>query len=249
MNPFRLAAARRAALPCAAAVLLGACARLPAVGFDAAAALEDVRRTLDTRPVPANPAPAARPAYRRGDTFVFGRKTVRRVAAAGRDGVEWTTEHGARYRATRDFFVPHLAYEHAGQRVSSTISGRPEGLWPLEVGKRLSFEETRRTVWPATGNSRSVSYRWDCEVVDARMAYVAAGDFETFHVRCSAHRAGFFLPVQTLSWDYAPTLGHYVRRTWFDAGKPRELVLSAALPGALASEARIARVLERLAAE
>ncbi|NLF55701.1 MAG: hypothetical protein GX576_15135 [Thauera phenolivorans] len=244
MNLFRLAA-----IPCAAAALLGACARLPAVGFDAGAMFEDVRSTFDTRPVPASLAPALRPAYRRGDTFVFGRKTVRRVAAVGRDGIEWTTEDGERYRATRDFFVPHLAYEHAGQRVSSTISGRPEGLWPLEVGKKLSFEETRRTFWPATGNTRSVDFRWDCEVVDARMAYVAAGDFETFHVRCSAYRAGFFLPVQTLSWDYSPALGHYVRRTWFDGGSSRELVLSAALPGELASETRIARVLERLATE
>ena len=73
-----------------------------------------------------------------------------------------------------------------------------------------------------------------------------AGDFETFHVRCKSYRQDFFLQLQTITWDYAPSLGHYVRRTWYERGRPRQSQLAAALPGALATAPRVAATLERL---
>ena len=52
-----------------------------------------------------------------------------------------------------------------------------------------------------------------------------------------------------MALDYAPSLGHYVRRTWFADRRQREVMLSAALPGKAATPARIEAVLARLAAE
>ena len=76
----------------------------------------------------------------------------------------------------------------------------------------------------------------------------AAGDYDTFHVRCEAHRPDLPLrvPVQVMAWDYAPSLGHYVRRQWFEGGQARESVLSAALPAEVATPARLDQVLQRL---
>lgn len=244
MNPSRL-------IPIAgtAAALAAGCAYVPAVPFEAEELFGGTARMLDLRPVPTRLPPAARPAYARGDTFIYGRMTVRRVTAVDGDRLEWTTQDGAVQAGARDFFVPPLRHEPSGSRVSSTIDGRPSTLWPLQVGNRVRFEEVRRTEWPSTGEVRTQRYAWDCEVEDMRVSYVPAGDFDTFHVVCRSYAHGFPLPVQVLTWDYAPSLGHYVRRTWFDERKSREIKLSAALPGELATETRIAAVLERLAAE
>ena len=97
--------------------------------------------------------------------------------------------------------------------------------------------------------SRSARFDWTCEVVDARMSYVPAGDFETFHVRCEGRSDSLLFPTERLSWDYAPQMGHDVRRTWFAGGRERVATLSAALPGALATDERIAGVLRRLASQ
>ena len=65
----------------AAALVLGGCAQLPAIPIHGAALLEETRAALDTRPQRIELAPAARPMLQRGDSFVFGRSTVARVAS------------------------------------------------------------------------------------------------------------------------------------------------------------------------
>lgn len=233
----------------AATLAIAGCAQLPAVPFHGDALLDETRAALDTRPQRIDLAPAARPTLQRGDTFVFGRSTVTRVAATSAQTLTWTLPDGRSLRGTRDFFAPALSADHPGRHVDSTIDGDPSALWPLAAGKRISFEETRRTTWATTGHVREVRRRWECEVVDARMSFVPAGDFATWHVRCAAFSPNFPLPLQTITWDYAPSLGHYVRRTWFEDRRQREVMLSAALPGKAATPARIEAVLARLAEE
>lgn len=233
----------------AAALALGGCAQLPAVPFHGEALLEQTRAALDVRPQRIELAPALRPSLQRGDTFVFGRTTVTRVAAADTRTLTWALADGRSMRSPRDFFAPALSSENPGRRVDSTIAGDPSALWPLAAGRRVSFEETRRTTWSETGHVKETRLRWECEVVDARVSLVPAGDFATWHVRCSAHYPNFPLPMQTVTWDYAPSLGHYVRRSWFEGRRQREVMLSAALPGRIATPTRIDAVLARLAAD
>ena len=233
----------------AATLAVAGCAQLPAVPFHGDTLLDQTRTALDTRPQRVELAPAARPTLQRGDTFVFGRSAVTRVAATSAQTLTWTLPDGRSLRGTRDFFAPALSADHPGRHVDSTIDGDPSALWPLAAGKRVSFGETRRTTWAETGHVSEARRRWDCEVVDARMSFVPAGDFATWHVRCAAFSPNFPLPLQTITWDYAPSLGHYVRRTWFEDRRQREVMLSAALPGKAATPARIEAVLARLATE
>ena len=155
-----------------------------------------------------------------------------------------------RQRTTRDFFTPVLEQTLPDRRITSELSGQPGALWPLSVGKTATFSESRTvalsTSITAFNRDITTQLRWTCEVVDTRVSQVPAGDFDTFHVACKAYRQGFFLPVQTVTWDYAPSLGHYVRRTWFEGGRQRQSVLGAALPGPLATAPRIASTLQRL---
>lgn len=244
MKPLRLTALGGTAL------VMQACANLPTIGLDdPERMLASSAQTLTSRPVPVSLPPAARPRLTRGDTFIYGEKRIRRITAIDGHGVSWLTEDGSEQRGSFDFFVPSLRHTNPAGRVESTINGTPEALWPLVAGNQVSFEEIRKTTSPLSASPRSQTFRWQCEVSDMRMSYVPAGDFETFHVICRSYLPILFVPVQVVTWDYAPSLGHYVRRTWFSGGKQRQTMLSAALPGKLASPGRIEAVLNRLARE
>lgn len=233
-----------AASTCMASVVVAGCSHLPSGGLqdaiDAFTPTEAVAGVARALP------PAPRPAVRVGDTYVFGAASVRRVATVGPTALTWTTTDGQSIRTGRDFFTPVLEQTLPDRRITSRLSGQPGALWPLSVGKKVSFEEARVTSMTLFDREIKTTLRWDCEVVDTRVSQVPAGDFDTFHVVCTARRSGFFLPLQTVTWDYAPSLGHYVRRTWFERGQLRQSALGAALPGPLATAPRVAATLERL---
>lgn len=233
-----------------AALALNACSNMPAIGLDdPERVIAGSTESFTNRPVPTSLPPATRPRLARGDTFIYGNTRIRRVTEVDPKGISWVTEDGAEQRGSLDFFAPQLRYTTPGAQVESTIDGNPAALWPLLAGNKVSFVETRKTTWTLGGNQRSHTLRWECEVADMRMSYVPAGDFETFHVICRGYLPILFVPIQVVTWDYAPGLGHYVRRTWFSGGRQRQTMLSAALPGKLATTKRIEAVVNRLASE
>ena len=220
------------------------CSHLPSGGLQDAINALTPAASVATPPLLLPPAP--RPTARVGDTYVFGAASVRRVAAVSPTALTWTTTDGQRLRTGRDFFTPVLEQTLPDRRIASQLSGQPTNLWPLSVGKTVTFNELRTTTLTTFNRTVQTPLRWECEVVDARVSQVPAGDFDTFHVSCKAYRQDFFLLLQTITWDYAPSLGHYVRRTWYERGRPRQSQLGAALPGSLATEPRVASTLERL---
>lgn len=234
----------RAVVALATVALTAACSHLPSGGLQDAM---DVFKPAGpvTASAPRLP-PAPRPAVRLGDTYVFGATSVRRVAAVSAAGLTWTTTDGQSMRTSRDFFTPVLEQTLPDRRIASRLSGQPGSLWPLTVGKTATFSEARTTSPTAFKREIHTALRWDCAVLDTRVSQVPAGDFDTFHVACKAYRPGFFLPLQSVTWDYAPSLGHYVRRTWFEGGRQRQSQLGAALPGPLATAPRVQAALERL---
>jgi hypothetical protein len=232
------------ALTFIATALTAGCSHLPSGGLQDA--IDALTPTESVAGIPRALPPAPRPAVRVGDTYVFGAASVRRVAAVSSSALTWITTDGQRIRTGRDFFTPVLEQTLPDRQTTSRLSGQPGALWPLSVGKKVSFEEARVTSMAVFDREIKTTLRWDCEVIDTRVSQVPAGDFDTFHVVCSARRSGLFVPLQTVTWDYAPSLGHYVRRTWFEGGQRRQSALAAALPGSLASASRVAATLERL---
>jgi len=234
---------RATALLLATAALAG-CGHLPSGGLQDVA--DAMRRDTEPAAPPVVLEPAAAPARQVGDTFVFGRDTLRRVTAVGDGQIEWSTGDQRRYRSSVHFFAPLLALDTPGEQRRSVLRGNPGALWPLRVGRSVRFEEERTTRLTALGVERRSTLQWHCSVPEARLVSVPAGDHESFHVRCEARAAGLPVPLQRVSWDYAPALGHYVRRQWYEGGRLREAVLSAALPARLATPERVAALLERL---
>lgn len=229
-----------------ATALLAGCSHLPSGGLQDAA--DALRRDDAPAPPPVVLADAEAPTRRVGDTFVFGRSTVRRVVAASGTQLEWATTDEQRYLSSVHFFAPVLAFDTPHEERRSVLRGNPGALWPLRVGRRVAFDEERTVRLGRLGVERRSTLRWECAVLQARAVSVPAGDFDSFHVRCEAHRADLpvRVPLQVVSWDYAPSLGHYVRRQWFEGGRARESVLGAALPARVATPERVAAALERL---
>lgn len=228
------------------AVGLAGCSQLPTgLLTDAQEALSHPATEAPVLQLPA----AARPSYRVGDTFVFGRTGVERVSRVARDTLEWTGPEGQVFLTRTDFFAPLLQQNRWGREIRSNLRGNPAALWPLQVGRSVSFEEDRTEPGLLPGSERKTTLQWTCGVQDVRLSVVPAGDFSSFHVVCRSRREGLPLVLQTARWDYAPSLGHFVRHSWNEGGRRHELVLSAALPGALATPERLQRLLERLQTE
>jgi len=229
----------------AGCVLLSACAQMPSgLITDATGAFtsEDAASPAVALALP----PARRAPYRMGDTFIYGRIGVERVSVVRRDGLEWTGPEGQTFSTGLDFFTPITQPDGQNPAFGSTLQGRPEALWPLQVGREVVFEELRREPALVTGRPQETRYRWACRVEDTRISRVPAGDFDTFHVVCRSYRPGIALPRQTARWDYAPSIGHFVRYSWNEGGRRQELQLSAALPGELATPTRVSQLLQRL---
>ena len=222
---------------------LAGCSQLPTgMMSDAQQALSQPGTEAPVLQLPAAP----RPTYRVGDTFVFGRTGVERVTRVGRDTLEWTGPEGQSFLTRTDFFAPLLQQNRWGRDIRSTLRGDPSALWPLQVGRQVGFVEERTEPGVLPGSQNQTTLQWRCAVEDARWSVVPAGDFPVFHVVCRSRREGLPLTLQTARWDYAPSLGHFVRHSWNEGGRRHELVLSAALPGELATPQRLQRLLERL---
>lgn len=233
--------------------LLAGCQHLPA------GLMGDLQRSVDNEDAavkaPVTLPPAARPRYQSGDTFIYGRSSVRRVVALAPDAVLWQGSAAdpagepLRYRTSTELFAPVLDFPGREDAAVSRITDREGSLWPLQAGRSTRFTEWRRL--PGLPGSEQ-RYQWQCRVGEPRVVSVPAGDFPSYPVRCQAGLASLAgLPLaaqQRLTWDYAPSLGHYVRRSWTENGRLRETVLSAALPAALATPERVARTVQRLQA-
>lgn len=241
---------RRFLATATAGLLLGACSVVPELARNVTSDAHVPAPAGQAGVVPVALSPAPRPSLSPGDTFIYGRSTVVRLLRVGNGQQEWQRSNPPTTLSSGgDFFAPPLRTTSSGLHTESTLEGRPADLWPLAAGRSVRFVERRQMTWSALRLTRSARYDWTCQVVDARMSYVPAGDFETFHVRCEGRSDSLLFPSERLSWDYAPQMGQPVRRTWWTGGRERVATLSAALPGELATDTRIASVLHRLAAQ
>ncbi|QIQ85466.1 hypothetical protein [Erythrobacter sp.] len=187
----------------------------------------------------AGPVPL--PRYNPGDAFVFSDGRVERVVADEGDHVVWRGLRGPSYRRSRNFIVPVLRWRSGRGLGARKVRGDPDRLWPIEKPRSVRFRvitETRKH--PRAARRRSVAM-WVCKSSKPRSFAVPAGTFEAIPFLCDRYSTTTMRLIERREWDYAPALGHYIRRVrhHYLRGTFSSIELVAALSGPAATEARI----------
>lgn len=186
---------------------------------------------------------AALPDYSVGDAFVYSNGRIERVRAVEGDTVTWSGLTGDPWRRSRNFVAPTPSWRLQGQEGRRTILGQPERLWPLRPGRLVQFRivtESRNDADPPNQWRRSLLL-WSCQVGRPRALHVVAGDFNAIPIVCDRFSVGNMRLIERTTWDYAPEIGHFVRRTTvtYANAQTATLELVAALHGRAATNARL----------
>lgn len=195
--------------------------------------------------LPAVPA-IAMPRYERGDAFVFSDGRVERVIAADGERMTWAGLGGASYKRSRNFIVPVLQWRSGRASGLREVHGNPDALWPLDRPKSARFRVVTETkANPQATGKRSVSL-WVCKTGKARMFSVPVGEYSAIPILCDRYSPTTMRLLERREWDYAPELGHYIRRVTINylRGTTRTADLVAALSGPAANKARLAALSE-----
>ena len=189
----------------------------------------------------AAPSPVSLPEYEPGDAFVFSDGRVERVVAAEGERLTWAGLSGASYKRSRNFVVPVLEWRSGRATGRREVRGNPDALWPIGKSKSARFRVVTETKANAqAGLRRSVSL-WVCKTGKPKAFTVMAGTYEAIPVKCDRYSPTTMRLIEQREWDYAPELGHYVRRVTVNylRGTTRTVELVAALSGPAASKARL----------
>jgi hypothetical protein len=187
------------------------------------------------------PGAIALPEYEPGDAYVFSDGRVERVVRADGEQMVWAGLSGPSYRRSRNFIVPVLQWRSGRGTGLREVRGDPDALWPITRPRSARFRVVTETkANPQAAAKRSVSL-WICKTTKPKAFTVAAGTYSAIPVLCDRYSTTTMRLVERREWDYAPELGHYIRRVSINylRGTARSVELVAALSGPAASKARL----------
>lgn len=185
------------------------------------------------------------PDYAPGDAFVFSDGRVERVVAADGDRMTWAGLSGPSYKRSRNFIVPVLQWRSGRGSGQREVRGDPDALWPILGGKGGGKSARFRVITETRANPQAASKRsvslWVCKTSKAKSFTVPAGTYSAVPVVCDRYSPTTMRLLERREWDYAPELGHYIRRVSINylRGTNRSVELVAALSGPAASKARL----------
>ncbi|MEE8203305.1 MAG: peptidoglycan-binding protein [Alphaproteobacteria bacterium] len=152
------------------------------------------------------------PVYESGDIFVYSDGQVESVIGVEGDRVDWMTNRGIRVTAYANFILPPVSWESTMRSETTTVDAPVDALWPLRVGKVVTFAVRTKSSHVRRRDSRGVSVqKWRCRVDGTDRITVAAGTFHTYRIACRSATPPPSLPAERV-WYYAPSIRHYVRR-------------------------------------
>ena len=145
----------------------------------------------------------APPRFEVGDSYHYDNpKVTWRVTEVRGDEVDWVADSGETQTTTHNPLMPAIAWKSesrgSGRRLISDISG---SLFPLKVANKMTFKSTVSTDTPPY----AWEFDWVCEVTAEAVVDAAAGNFNTFEVKCGRDRP------DEVTFFYSPRAAHYVR--------------------------------------
>lgn len=190
----------------------------------------------------ALPGPVPLPDYAPGDAFVYSDGRVERVIRVDGRRMTWAGLNGASYQRSRNFVVPVLQWRSGRGSGRREVRGNPDALWPMAKGRSARFRVITETKANPQAPARRSASLWECRTAKPRLFTVAAGSYSAIPVKCDRYSPTTMRLLEQREWDYAPELGHYIRRVTVNylRGTTRTVELVAALSGPAASKARLA---------
>ncbi len=150
------------------------------------------------------------PSYQAGDTYIFDDGSVEKVVSTQGELIHWESHGGAMsFTRHRNFIIPKLQWETHQKRVTNQYSGEKHLLWPLQQGKSAFLSTIVAVQDKPSPGTKSYIHHWRCHVEEAVRIEVAAGRFETQKIECR-RTSVMGRWMQTRTWYYAPSVGHYV---------------------------------------
>jgi len=181
------------------------------------------------------------PAYSPGDAFVYSDGRVEQVQAIDGEVITWIGLQGDAYRRPRNFVLPVLDWRFNQGEGRRVVSGHPETLWPLRPGASARFSvitEFRRD--PKAPWERNLAL-WTCKTGPRHEIAVPAGRFPVLSIACDRFSSWNMRLQERVTSDYAPDVGHYIRRTSIDylAARTSVISLTSELHGRAATRPRL----------
>lgn len=175
-------------------------------------------------PLVAGPAlpPAPLPTPHVGDSISWSNGRTETVVAVDGEVVRWRDQDGNTYSGYRNFMLPSLAWDYPETRAVTRMDLVPGTLWPLKAGNNVHFTVEQRLTLKIHDSDVAYTDEWMCGVLGTERVTVRLGSFDTWKLRCQRYWRGS--NIGEIEWNYAPALGHVVRRTWTGAKEAEELV-------------------------
>lgn len=171
---------------------------------------------------PALP-PAPLPHWRVGDSVSWSNGQTETVVAVDGEVVRWRDQDGNTYGGFRNFVLPSLEWDYPETRARTDLTGvAPDLMWPLSAGKQAHFTVLQHLTRKIHDSDVSYHDEWMCQVLGTERVSIRLGQFDTWRLRCQRYWSGS--NIGEIEWNYAPSLGQVVRRTWTGAKQPEELV-------------------------
>jgi hypothetical protein len=189
----------------------------------------------------AIPASVALPSYNVSDAFVYSDGRVERVKAIRGNRITWAGLNNVGYTRSRNFYTPILNWRFGKGTGRREIVGEADALWPLTKPKTVRFRSVAYTKPKPNSGTRRGMTLWTCSSKKPSTIQTPLGAFETVPIICERYSATTMRLIERIEWNYAPSLGHYVRRSSVDyyRGTRSTILLTAALSGPAASLRRL----------
>ncbi len=186
----------------------------------------------------AMPAPVP---VSRNDAFVFSDGHVEQVRSVKNGAVEWGGLSKRSYWRPQGTFLPITIWTTGVGEGRRTIIGHPEEMWPLGTRRSTHFRVVTQTRRKGREDWVRNVEQWRCKAGNPREIKVRAGVFDAVRIACDRFSPTNMKLVERLEWDFAPAIGHYVRRVRINYARAdrRAIELVSALHGPAASNDRL----------
>jgi peptidoglycan hydrolase-like protein with peptidoglycan-binding domain/surface antigen len=153
----------------------------------------------------------AHPVYEAGDRFYYSDGSAETVLSLEEDRVVWEASDGTRRTAPLNFILPPFAWYGENGSGSAEAEAPTDLLWPLKPGAEARFSISA-TSMASSSSSEQIFELWHCRVRASARITVPAGSFDTIPVLCNVFRQPSG-PKRVVAWNYAPAIGHFIRRS------------------------------------